>query len=66
MVTVDWLSRILEKSLGNRAMPQPAVAPAGPVAVPRELPLPLPVRRHTIMECPHCHSRITDFELESG
>jgi hypothetical protein len=64
MVTVDWLSRILERSLGTRTMPQPRVAPARPVAVSRELPLPAP--RHTIMECPHCHSRLTDFELESG
>jgi hypothetical protein len=64
MVTVDWLSRILERSLGTRTMPQPRVVPAGPVAVSRELPL--PARRQAVMECPHCHSRITDFELESG
>jgi len=64
MVTVDWLSRILERSLGTRAMSRPKVVPARPAAVSRDLPL--PVARHTIMECPHCHSRLTDFELESG
>jgi hypothetical protein len=63
MVTVDWLNRILDKSLGRTSPPGKAGQPPATALSHRG---PLPVRNMPVWECPHCHSRITDFDLETG
>jgi hypothetical protein len=65
MVTVDWLSRILERSLGTRTLREARAVPR-PLAISVSRERPLPARAASVLECPHCHSLITDFELETG
>lgn len=63
MVALDWIGRLLDRSrraelieTGNVERPQPDAS---------RLPANTPQRR-SVYECPHCHTRLTDFDLGSG
>ena len=66
MVALDWLSRILGRRLHAaapvlRAYGSAASEPVASVPTVHAAP-----PRGGVWECPHCHSRLSDFDLDSG
>ncbi len=63
MVALDWIGRLLDRS--RRA----ELIETGSVERPQldasRLPAGTP-HGQSVYECPHCHSRLTDFDLGSG
>lgn len=62
MVALDWIGRLLDRSRRAELIETRKVEHPHRDAQR----LPASPRGRSVYECPHCHTRLTDFDLETG